>query len=148
MFSSTAGQNWTSSHIFGHGWEQPGFDDSGWDAAYETPNPTPFSLNGTDVTWEPERMMYAVEMPTGGGGGSGGCAGPVPAAPAVSTGVGTSPSPSDPFSGSALSDGDTGFYLSRGEFAGGLVGVVIGAGVIGALISFLLTRRRSTSGKV
>ncbi|KAJ3543323.1 hypothetical protein NMY22_g3189 [Coprinellus aureogranulatus] len=141
MFYTAASQNWTSSHLFGYRWEQPEFDDSRWDVVEEMPNPTTF--NETAVTWEPARLQYALQVPTGGVA----CPPlPIPTSPGVGS---APPSPMDPSEvGFGMTWASSTLMLARGQFAGIIAGVAVGAALLGALVSFLLVRRRYTQGKV
>ncbi|TEB24841.1 hypothetical protein FA13DRAFT_1738863 [Coprinellus micaceus] len=125
VFHTGPNQNWVSSHIFGSGWEQAQFDDSQWEAAKEMPA----TVNGGPVWWmmnQPTQLNFATSVPS-----------------TLSSDC-PAPTPSD----SPIVDAGSRITFLRGELAGTLFGVILVAGSLGALVSFLMVRRRYTLGKV
>ncbi|TEB24842.1 hypothetical protein FA13DRAFT_1279714 [Coprinellus micaceus] len=132
-FYTGSDQTWLSTRIFGSGWEQPGYDDSQWPAARTMPD----VVNGTQV-WgvvsTPDKLNLATAIPQSA---SGGVVTIVAVPTATSGGIKSG-------SGSAAN----GVVLSNAQLAGMVVGITLGAALIGALVSYLLTRRRYVRGKM
>ncbi|KAJ3539063.1 hypothetical protein NMY22_g4896 [Coprinellus aureogranulatus] len=142
-FYTTADRNWMCSHIFGDGWEQPGFPEEKWNVAGEKQR----SEAPNEQVYPPTRLNLALAMPTAGCSAQQSLIPPPPPPPCSAATA--APFPSDPSLGdSNLTHSGSGFWLSTGQFAGGLVGVILGSAMIGALISFVLVRRHYTLGKV
>ena len=132
-FHTGSDQTWLSTRIFGSGWEQPGYDDSQWPAATTMPE----SVNGT-LVWgavsTPEKLNLATAIPQMASGGVVTIvAAPTGTAQGITGGNGT---------------GANGIVLSNAQLAGMVVGITLGAALIGALVSYLLTRRRYVRGKM
>lgn len=131
ILNTVVGEGWRSSHIFGSGWEQPGFDDGDWELAKAMPT----IWRGTndpvwDVMNEPSKLHVAKSLPPSG----------------VSIGA---PTPSDPLaSGLPASPSEPPSNLARqqGEVSGLLVGAAFSVFLFSFVFSWLLLRlRRFTS---
>ncbi|KAJ3546820.1 hypothetical protein NMY22_g1904 [Coprinellus aureogranulatus] len=65
FFYTGGNHSWRSSHVFGNGWEQPNFDDAGWEAAKDMPIAAKSEIWG--ALSEPTRLYFAQSVPIRGG---------------------------------------------------------------------------------